>query len=120
MLGDFSDTERFLRGLKERKYVRSLADYGKMGVEALAMATPVDTGRTADSWKYSIDKHANGYTITWSNTNINENVNVAVLLQYGHGLVSGGYVRGIDYINPAMRPVFQKIADQAWEEMMNS
>lgn len=115
--GDFTKTERFLNRLKHRAYLNALEKYGQMGVEALSAATPIETGRTASSWTYQIE-HSRGHaTISWLNTNVNKNVNIAIILQYGHGTGTGGYVRGRDYINPAMRPVFDKIAEMAWKEV---
>lgn len=92
--------------------------FGERGVAALQSATPKDTGKTADSWTYDIVQGNGKVSIVWSNTNVNDGVNIAVILQYGHGTGNGGYVEGIDYINPAMRSVFSKIADEAWKEMM--
>lgn len=116
--GDFKNTEGFLKKVKERRYLKILDEYGKVGVESLSLATPKDTGITAGSWGYEIQKEQNGYVIYWTNTN---NVDgwfyVAIALQYGHGTRNGGYVMGRDYINPAMRPVFDKIAEDAWKEV---
>ena len=91
--------------------------YGKEGVEALARATPKDTGKTAASWSYAVHKSDGRITITWSNSNIVDGVPIAVILQYGHGTRNGGYVEGVDYINPAMRPIFERIAQRAWGEV---
>ena len=97
-----------------------LEKYGQMGVEALRSATPIDSGKTAESWGYEISVGKEGATIYWTNTNQNKGVYIAVILQYGHGTGTGGYVQGIDYINPAIRPVFDKIAEEAWMEVVNS
>ena len=97
-----------------------LEKYGQMGVEALRSATPIDSGKTAESWGYEISGGKEGATIHWTNTNQNKGVYIAVILQYGHGTGTGGYVQGIDYINPAIRPVFDKIAEEAWMEVVNS
>ena len=97
-----------------------LEKYGQMGVEALRSATPVDSGKTAECWGYEISVRKEGATIHWTNTNQNKGVYIAVILQYGHGTGTGGYVQGIDYINPAIRPVFDKIAEEAWMEVVNS
>ena len=94
-----------------------LDQYGKEGVEALARATPKDTGKTAASWNYAVHKSDGRITITWSNSNIVDGVPIAVILQYGHGTRNGGYVEGVDYINPAMRPIFERIAQRAWGEV---
>ena len=91
-----------------------------MGVDALAAATPVDTGKTAASWTYEIEKKNGSYSIVWLNTNVNKYVNIALILQYGHGTRNGGYVKGRDYINPAIQPIFDKIAEDAWREVTDS
>ena len=114
--GDFSKTEKFLAHAKDPDFLDKLDKYGRMGVNALRQATPKDTGKTADSWDYIIRKTTNTATIIWTNSNVNKGVNVALLIQYGHG-VRGGYVQGIDYINPALKPVFDKIAKNAWKEV---
>lgn len=90
-----------------------------MGVEALRDVTPVDTGTTADSWDYTIERKPGSVSIYWTNSNINDGVVIAVILQYGHGTGTGGYVEGTDYIRPAMKPVFDQIAKDAWEEITN-
>ena len=115
--GNFNKVERFLNRVSNRDYLNVLDTYGQMGVEALSKATPVDTGLTAQSWTYEIERTSDKTMIYWLNTNTNQGINIAVILQYGHGTGTGGYVQGIDYINPAMRPVFEKIADQAWREV---
>ena len=115
--GNFNHLEKFLNKVQNRNYLNTLDKYGQMGVEALAANTPVDTGKTAESWTYEIERTSTKTTISWLNTNVNNGVNVAVILQYGHGTGTGGYVQGRDYINPAMRPVFDKIADEAWKEV---
>lgn len=115
--GNFNHLERFLNRAKEQAYLNILGKYGQEGVNALAAATPVDSGKTASSWTFEITRTRGSTTITWMNTNINQNVNIAVILQYGHGTGNGGYVRGINYINPAMKPIFDKIAEEAWREV---
>ena len=115
--GDFKKLNSFLEKMKEIINVGDLDKYGRMGVEALKANTPKDTGKTADSWGYEIERTDGVAKIVWTNTNINDGVNIAVILQYGHGTGTGGYVRGIDYINPAMRPVFENIAESAWREV---
>ena len=115
--GDFSKLNSFFNRLKEIARVSDLDKYGREGVEALAAATPVDTGETAASWYYKIE-HSNGSsTISFHNSHINKGVNIAIILQYGHGTGTGGYVQGRDYINPAVRPLFDKIAENAWKEV---
>ena len=115
--GDFKRTDRFFDKILRRNYLRGLNKYGEEGVRALASATPVRTGKTAASWNYEIQSDANGTKIVWTNSNINKYVNIAVILQYGHGTGTGGYVQGRDYINPAIQPIFDKIAEEAWGEV---
>lgn len=115
--GNFNRTEKFLNAMIGRSYLNILDQYGQLGVQALADATPVRTGKTAASWTYEIERTPERTTISWLNTNENQGVNIAVILQYGHGTGTGGYVQGIDYINPAMRPIFENIAAQAWKEV---
>lgn len=91
--------------------------YGKMGVDALSSATPVDSGETSVSWSYKVIRNKNSATIEWHNSNVVNGTNVAVILQYGHGTGTGGYVAGQDYINPAIRPVFDKIATEVWKKV---
>lgn len=97
-----------------------LERYGQEGVSALSSATPTDTGTTANSWSYEVSSNGDTHTIYWSNSNTNKGVNIAVILQYGHGTGTGGYVAGRDYINPAMRPIFDRIAEEAWKEVVNA
>ncbi len=118
--GNFNNAERFLNRMTHRSYLNAMGRYGQEGVEALAASTPVNTGKTAASWTYEIERTADKTTISWLNTNENNGVNIAVILQYGHGTGTGGYVQGRDYINPAMRPVFDRIAEEAWKEVRSS
>lgn len=121
--GDYKKTRSFLDKMRRNKFLKNLDKYGQMGVEALSAATPVDTGKTASSWSYYIKEYddSGSIIINWTNSNVvNGWANIAVLLQYGHGTRNGGYVKGRDYINPAMRPVFDKIAQDAWMEVINS
>lgn len=115
--GNFEKTRGFLNKIKNRKQYQILEKYGQMGVDALSAATPVRSGLTASSWQYNIEQSKTGATISFSNTNVNEGVNIAIILQYGHGTGWGGYVQGIDYINPAIAPVFQQMADEVWKEV---
>lgn len=115
--GNLKRTSDFLKHASSLNLDAILNQYGQEGVEALRVATPKDTGTTANSWSYSIHKGTDSITITWSNSNIVDGVPVAVILQYGHGTRNGGYVQGTDYINPAMKPIFDKIAQRAWEEV---
>ena len=115
--GDFSKTYKFLEKVKEIVNLGDLDKYGRAGVAALASATPVDSGETANSWYYEI-KHQNGVaSISFLNSNINNGVPIAIILQYGHGTGTGGWVEGRDYINPAIQPIFDQIADNAWKEV---
>lgn len=118
--GDFSKTSRFLTNAKKGIDLRNLDQYGMEGVAALSSATPVDTGKTAASWRYSIIRGRDSVTISFENTNIQNGVPIAVILQYGHGTRNGGWVQGRDYINPAIQPVFDKIAEAAWREVTRS
>ena len=115
--GDFSRTEKFLVNLKFSKIRRALEAYGRKGVAALASATPVDTGKTASSWEYHIETTKTGYSIYWNNTNVNDHVNIALIIQFGHGTKNGGWVEGRDYINPALQPIFDEMANTAWKEV---
>ena len=115
--GDFSKLTSFLEKAKNAVRLGDLDRYGRAGVSALASATPVDTGHTANSWFYEIE-HRNGSTvISFHNSNIQNGVPIAIILQYGHGTGTGGWVEGRDYINPAIRPVFDKLANEAWKEV---
>ena len=113
--GGFTKTERFLNRMKRREYLNVLDEFGRDGVQALRNATPVDSGATAEAWDYEIKRTRNYTEIVWTNSNINDGVPIAVILQYGHGTGTGGYVQGRDYINLAIRPVFDKIAEKAWK-----
>ena len=115
--GDFSKLTRFLERAKEAVRLGDLDKYGREGVAALASATPVDSGLTASSWYYTIE-HKNGLSsINFHNSNIQNGVPIAVILQYGHGTRNGGWVEGRDYINPAIQPIFDRIANDAWREV---
>ena len=118
--GNFNNTERFFRRALNGDFYTSLERYAKEGVAALSAATPVNTGKTASSWDYEIVRTKGRVSIYWTNSNINKGVSIAVILQYGHGTNNGGYVEGIDYINPALKPIFDKIADQAWKEVTSN
>ena len=115
--GDFSKTTRFLERAKEIFHQGLLDKYGQEGVSALASATPVDSGLTASSWSYSITNKNGSAVITFHNSNIHNGVPIAIILQYGHGTGTGGWVQGRDYINPAIQPLFDRIADEAWREV---
>lgn len=115
--GDLSKTMKFLNRLQNKEYLNILAEYGKRGVEALRSATPVDTGKTAGSWYYEIEEGRDQTTISWCNSNVNDGVVIAAILQYGHGTRSGAYVQGTDYINPAMRVIFDALLSECWKEV---
>ena len=115
--GDFSRSFRYLERVKGAVRLSDLDKYGREGVAALASATPVDSGLTASSWYYEITRTNGSVSINFNNSNIQNGVPIAVLLQYGHATGTGGYVQGRDYINPAIRPVFDRIANDAWREV---
>lgn len=115
--GDFSKLTRYLERLKEVARLSILDKYGREGVAALESATPVETGKTAHSWFYKIEHGSGTATISFGNSNVNKGVNIAIILQYGHGTGTGGWVEGRDYINPAVQPIFDKIVDEAWKEV---
>lgn len=115
--GDFSKTEKFLKKSFGRDYLDVLEKYAQQGVAALSAATPVDTGLTAISWEYEIIQNDSAISIIWKNLNEHNGVNIAIILQYGHGTRNGGYVQGIDYINPALKSIFDEMADAAWKEV---
>lgn len=115
--GNFNHTEGFFKRMINSDYKRILKRYGKIGVQALVSATPEDTGLTADSWDYNIDVTKNTLRLTWTNSHIVDNVPIAVIIQYGHGTRNGGYVKGRDYINPAIVPVFDEIMKEIWAEV---
>lgn len=114
--GDFKNVEKFLKNSSTLK-ISALDKYGKKGVDALRQATPKDTGKTSESWTYSIVEGSGRSTIIWTNTNVVKNTNIAIILQYGHATGWGTYVKGVDYINPAMKPIFDEIAEEAWKEV---
>ena len=115
--GSFKNTERFLSKAQKLKLHNMLSRYAADGVQALAAATPVDSGKTASSWGYEVHISGSTYSVEWTNSNINNGVSIALILQFGHGTGTGGYVQGRDYINPAIRPIFDKMADAAWREV---
>lgn len=115
--GNFDKTEKFLKKSFGRDYLGVLEKYARQGVAALSGATPVKTGLTAASWNYKIIQNDSSLSIIWENSNVNKGVNIALILQYGHGTRNGGYVEGRDYINPALQPIFDSMADAAWKEV---
>ena len=115
--GDFSKLSSFLEKTKEAIKIGDLDRYGREGVAALASATPIDSGLTANSWYYEIKREKGSVSISFHNSNIQNGVPIAIILQYGHGTGTGGWVQGRDYINPAIQPIFDKIANNAWKEV---
>lgn len=115
--GSFNRTERYLRRLKSAEIFAVLSKYGSIGQNALSNATPVDTGLTASSWYFTTEQRPGYYSITWKNNHIHAGRPIAILLQYGHGTRQGGYVQGRDYINPAIKPIFEQMAEAAWKEV---
>ena len=120
--GNFLHAERLMSKISRIDWIAKLKlrHYGEKGVEALRNATPARTGETAAAWRYEIVQRPGGYTIHWINDHTNQGVNIALILQYGHGTGTGGYVEGIDYINPALRSVFQGFVDEIWEEVRSA
>lgn len=117
--GSFKNTERFLSKAQKLKLQPILSKYGSAGVAALSKGTPVESGLTAASWDFKTEISPYGYNIVWFNRNENAGVNIAIILQYGHGTGTGGYVQGRDYINPAMQPMFDRMSEEIWKEVSN-
>lgn len=115
--GSFSNSERFLSQAKKRNYRAILEKYADQGTRALESATPKDTGLTANQWSHEIEITSRGFSIHWTNNNLVDGLPVVILLQYGHGTRSGSFVEGRDFINPAMRPIFDTIAENLWKEV---
>ena len=115
--GDFSNLSSYLERVKEKVKLGDLDKYGRAGVAALASATPVDSGQTANSWYYEIERQNGSVSIVFNNSNVNKGVPIAIILQYGPGTGTGGWVQGRDYINPAIQPIFDEIANNAWKEV---
>lgn len=116
--GNWQKTVNWLSGLKKRNYTSVLAKYGEMGVAALQHYTPKDTGLTADSWEYDITYDERGVSLNWYNTNLaRDAISIALLIQLGHATRNGGFVQGVDYINPALKPVFEAIKNDVWKEV---
>lgn len=115
--GDFSKLNRYLERVKEAAKIGVLDKYGQAGVAALSSATPVESGKTASSWNYEIKRQNGSVSLEFLNSNINNGVPIAVIIQFGHGTGTGGWVQGRDYINPAIQPIFDKIAEDAWKEV---
>lgn len=115
--GDFSKLNRYFELVKETAKIGVLDKYGRAGVSALSSATPIDTGKTAASWYYEIKRQNGSVSLEFFNSNVNKGVPIAIVLQYGHGTGTGGWVEGRDYINPAIQPIFDQLAKEAWEEV---
>ncbi len=113
--GSFAKTEAFFQAMKRKQIFSALDHYGRLGVSALQQATPVDSGQSARSWSYEILRDGKSYSIIWTNSNIVAGTPVVILLQYGHGTGTGGYVEGRDFINPAIQPIFDKISTEVWK-----
>ena len=119
--GDFKKTFKFLKAMQEKKFLSNLNKYGERGVQLLSENTPRDTGLTASSWYYKIEDDGETLTLTWYNSNVKKDYfNVALMLQYGHATKNGGWVEGIDYINPALKPLFDEMEKDIWEEVKSS
>ena len=115
--GEWKLTRNWFDRMTKLDLALIMNQFGKEGISALASATPSKSGLTSKSWNYEVTRKGNNWKITWTNSNVNKGANIAVLIQYGHGTRNGGYVVGRDYINPAIRPVFDKIAQKAWKEV---
>ena len=115
--GDFSKLDHYFERVKEAAKIGVLDKYGQAGVSALSSATPVESGKTASSWYYEIKRQNGSVALEFYNSNVNNGVPIAVILQFGHGTGTGGWVKGRDYINPAIQPIFDKIAEDAWKEV---
>lgn len=118
--GSFAKTEAFLRKVQALPIERIIEPYAQAGVDALESATPTETGRAAGSWGYTIEKSGGNYTISWTNNDIENGFPVVIMLQYGHGTGTGGYVAGRDFINPAIRPIFDKISEAVWKAVTSA
>lgn len=117
--GSFQKTTSFLKFMQSNKIFNVLDRYGRIGVDALSRATPRETGETAESWTYAVTHSVGRHALNFYNTHSEDGVNIAVIIQYGHGTGTGGYVEGIDYINPVIRPLFDKILDDIWRQVTN-
>jgi hypothetical protein len=115
--GSFNKTDKFFKRVLFSDYLHIFNKYGVIGVNALSSVTPLDTGKTANSWGYKIQRSNKGVSITWTNSNIVDGIPVVILLLYGHVGKNGGYIQGLDFINPIMKPIFNKIIDDIWKEV---
>lgn len=118
--GSFKNIDKALKTLSHSEKLLTLNEYGKRGVAALSSATPVDTGNTASQWAYEIHSTNGSVTLHFTNSNMNKGANIAILLQYGHATNNGGYVQGRDYINPAIQPIFDQMAEDLWKEVQSA
>lgn len=118
--GDFSKLSKYFEKMKEAAKIGVLDKYGREGVAALSSATPVESGKTTSSWSYEIERQNGAVSIVFKNSNVNKGVPIAIILQLGHGTGTGGWVEGRDYINPAIQPIFDKLANEAWEEVIKA
>jgi hypothetical protein len=118
--GSFAKTQKFLKAMQKLNINAILEKAGRDGVRALSAATPVNSGLVARSWYYEVSKQGTTYTISWRNSDIEDGFPVAIMLQYGHGTGTGGYIQGIDYINPAIRPIFDRIANEVWKAVTSA
>jgi len=118
--GSFNKTDKFLKAMSNNEQFKALEGYGLKGVDALSSATPVDTSLTANSWRFRIIKGRGHYTIMWFNTNVVSGTPVVIFIQYGHGTGTGGWVEGRDFINPAIQPIFDQIANDVWEKVRHA
>lgn len=117
--GDWEKTTKFVKKCTKIEIEKILQKYGEEGVSALRAGTPYDTGNTANSWSYIVEQDGSSWSVTFNNSNVNKGVNIALILQFGHGTGTGGYVAGRDYINPALQPVFDDLVKEAWEEIIS-
>lgn len=115
--GDFNNTEKFLKKVSTTGYTQIFEKYASKGVDILTLATPIDSGETASSWKYKIKHDNNGTTIIWTNSHLADGIPIAILIQYGHATRNGGYVQGRDFINPALIPLMDELAETIWREV---
>lgn len=118
--GSFKNSEKFFNRILKREYFKLFEQVGQKGVDALREATPKRTYKTAESWSYTVQEDKNGLSVVWTNSNRNDGASVAILIQLGHGTGSGAYVKGVDYINPALRPIFEAFAKDVWLEVTNN
>ena len=118
--GDFSKLSKYFEKMKEAAKIGVLDKYGREGVAALSSAPPVESGKTASSWSYEIERQNGAVSIVFKNSNVNKGVPIAIILQLGHGTGTGGWVESRDYINPTIQPIFDKLANEAWEEVIKA